>query len=166
MQAPRNIRTGRSTTKTSAFIQTKRVTWGDSAKSPEKKTLAAPKPAKTVKALTTSIKMEKVEEELGNKFTPIKYAKSFFKGLQGYDSSDSSSSEYDGFVMNKVEKRYFASERLGYRPVALQNNGNTCYMNCILQCLFACQPLNKYFLEDFTVSSLSDQIVFAGHKVL
>ena len=90
--------------------------------------------------------------ETENKFTPIKYVKTF-KGFQGYDSSDS---EDDEFAMSKAEMRHFESGKLGYRPVALQNNGNTCYMNCVLQCLFACKPLTKYFLENFTVSSLPD----------
>ena len=32
-------------------------------------------------------------------------------------------------------------------PVGIYNLGNTCYINCILQCLLHCKPLQKYFLS-------------------
>lgn len=32
----------------------------------------------------------------------------------------------------------------------LQNLGNTCYMNCILQCLSSTENLVKYFINFFT----------------
>ena len=33
------------------------------------------------------------------------------------------------------------------RPVGLYNIGNTCYMNCTLQCLMATETIQTYFLE-------------------
>ena len=33
------------------------------------------------------------------------------------------------------------------RPVGLYNIGNTCYMNCTLQCLMATETIQSYFLE-------------------
>lgn len=37
----------------------------------------------------------------------------------------------------------------GYSATGLNNIGNTCFMNSILQCIFATAPLTKYFLTDY-----------------
>ena len=38
----------------------------------------------------------------------------------------------------------------GYSATGLSNIGNTCFMNSILQCIFATAPLTKYFMTDYS----------------
>lgn len=54
-----------------------------------------------------------------------------------------------------------SSSGYGYVPVGLRNIGNTCFMNSILQCIFATAPLTKYFATEFK----SDKKMLKSYKI-
>lgn len=51
--------------------------------------------------------------------------------------------------VNKKATSELLSKGYGYSATGLSNIGNTCFMNSILQCIFATAPLNRYFLTEF-----------------
>ena len=101
----------------------------------------------------TRHRLEEEKEKEGNTTASTKLVSSLKPG--------SNSSQYEGMgssaAMDKLNMNYSkkaTSEILGrgygYSATGLSNIGNTCFMNSILQCIFASAPLNKYFLADFS----------------
>lgn len=50
---------------------------------------------------------------------------------------------------NKKATSEILARGYGYSATGLSNIGNTCFMNSILQCIFATAPLTKWFLTEF-----------------
>lgn len=67
---------------------------------------------------------------------------------KGFDSSYGGG--LDNLAMSKKSVSEIVSRGYGYSATGLNNIGNTCFMNSILQCIFGTAPLTKYFLTEYS----------------
>lgn len=92
------------------------------------------------------------EEEKSTEPTSTKLVSSL-KSSQAYDKYDGgfgASSGLDNLSMAKKSVSDIVAKGYGYSATGLNNIGNTCFMNSILQCIFATAPLTQYFLTKYS----------------
>jgi len=91
---------------------------------------------------------QRFEEEKSTEPTSTKLVSSLKSSNKGFDSSFGSSG-LDKLSMSKKSVSEMVPKGYGYSATGLNNIGNTCFMNSILQCIFATAPLTRYFLTDY-----------------
>lgn len=91
---------------------------------------------------------QRFEEEKQAEPTSTKLVSSLKSSNKGFDSGFGAG--LDPPTMSKKSVSEIVPRGYGYSATGLNNIGNTCFMNSILQCIFATAPLTKYFLTDYS----------------
>lgn len=91
---------------------------------------------------------QRVEEEKSSDQAGTKLVASLKNLFNGFDGSFGNSGS-DNLNLQKKSVSEIVSKGYGYSATGLNNIGNTCFMNSILQCIFATAPLTKYFMTDY-----------------
>jgi ubiquitin C-terminal hydrolase len=86
---------------------------------------------------TTTVILRNCLDKTLNKLSTLKQIESSFGNQKVSTTLSSRHGEQSG-------------KGFGYVSCGLQNIGNTCFMNSILQCIFATAPLTEYFLKDYS----------------
>ena len=75
---------------------------------------------------------------------------------------------FSEFIQKDFEKEIFIKENedKSKGKTGLYNLGNTCYMNCSLQCLSNTEDLTKYFLNNYFQNDINLQSKFGSNGVL
>lgn len=91
---------------------------------------------------------QRLEEEKSTEPSSTKLVSSLKSSQKGFDGGFGSSAG-DKLELGKKSVSEIIPRGYGYSATGLSNIGNTCFMNSILQCIFATAPLTKYFMTDY-----------------
>ena len=71
---------------------------------------------------------------------------------------------FEEFIKSDFNEEIHDSENKG--EIGLYNLGNTCYMNCSLQCLSHTEDLTKYFFKNYFQNEINLESKFGSRGVL